>query len=183
MIDIMVTAKIETQIRTILIQCSDLKNAISTLQGYVINLLPDDGRCRFAVLRNCVEIYSWTYKPTFREPSLISREEDKEDEKDEYINSIVYYVLIKGNELLYDNLYHNAQIFDSITELHSYMKEMGYSKSEYNVIYELSVESATHDEVYGFGLGFTKEEARVNVNKDVAYYGLKVLKNDKVKEL
>lgn len=177
MTDVMVTAKIETQIRTILMQCPDLKNAISTLQGYVINLLPDDGECRFAVLRNCIEIYSWTYKPTFREPLLIVHEEEK------YISCIVYYVLIKGNELLYDNLYHNAQIFDSITELHSYMKEMGYSKSEYNVIYELSVESATHDEVYGFGLGFTKEEARVNVNKDVAYYGLKVLKNDKVKEL
>lgn len=177
MIDVMVTAKIETQIRTILIQCPDLKNAISTLQGYVINLLPDDGRCRFAVLQNCIEIYSWTYKPTFREPLPIENKEEK------YISCIVYYVLTKGNELLYDNLYHNAQIFDTITELHSYMKEMGYSKSEYNVIYELSVESATHDAAYGFGLGFTKEEARINVNKNVSYYNLKVLKNGKVKEL
>lgn len=177
MIDVMVTAKIETQIRTILIQCPDLKNAVSTLQGCVINLLPDDGRCRFAVLRNGAEIYSWTYKPTFREPLPIAHEEEK------YTSCMVYYVLLEGNELLYDNLYHNAQIFDTITELHSYMKEMGYSKSEYNVIYELSVESATHDEVYGFGLGFTKEEARTNANKDVSYYNLKVLKNGKVKEL
>ena len=105
----MITAYIKTQVRTIQVPCADNRDkAIEALQNAVYSLNSEDGRCRFVVLdkNHNHEIYSWEYQPTFR-PDLEQKEEKKVEEIEEskYGWGLIYYILKKGKELDYDNLY------------------------------------------------------------------------------
>lgn len=175
----MITAKIQTETRTIEVSCNnDKDHAISSLQNSVKLLNKEDGRCNFIVLSNGEEIYSWYYQPTFREEKKPVKA--KKEPKYEY-GSIVY-VLRNGEELLYENLYDDGHSFDSVKEAREFMKERGYSTSNYRIVYEYGVSSSDGKYDYGFGLGFTKEEAKENLNKSLAYYSLE-LKNNRIKLL
>lgn len=178
----MITARIKTQTREI-----NLKNiyqthdaAIDALQNAVYSLTPEDGRCYFFVLNNGNEIYSWNYQPTFPEGpvnKMVKKPESK------YICYLVYYVLLNGLELAYDNLYHDSQSFDSVKEARAYMKKHGWDCSEYQIVYEYSVDGLKDEYTYGWGMGFTREEAREKLNQSIGYYNLKLLKNGMIKEL
>lgn len=187
----MITARIETQTRIIPVNTPDNKDeAIRRLQDAVHTLIPEDGRCRFVVLDadHNHEIYSWEYQPTFR-PDLEQKEEKKVEEIEEskYEWGLIYYILKKGKELDYDNLYRDEWDipveFDEEKDAHNYMKAKGYGKHEYNIVYEYSVWPKDEDWVCGFGRGFTKKEAREDLNKGLEYYHLKLLANGKVKEI
>lgn len=177
----MITAKINTQIRTLVIPCDDDRNkAISALQDAVYKLTVEDGRCHFIVLNNGAEIYSWHYQPTIRE---VIKKVKKERPISPYLLSSCIYVLLKGDELNYENLYHEAEPFDSAVEAHLFMKEKGWKKYDYHIVYEYIVEDRVKDCIYGTGLGFTKVEAKEALNQNLEYYEIEVKSNGTIKEL
>lgn len=175
----MITAKIETQTRTIEVACNnDKDHAISSLQNAVYKLTKEDGRCKFVVLSNAEEIYSWYYQPTIRE----EKKATKAKKEPNYEYGSVVYVLRNGEELRYENLYDDAHFFDSVKEAREFMKERGYSTSEYQIVYEYGVSRADGRCDFGFGLGFTREQAKANLNKSISYYGLELTKYGYIKE-
>lgn len=188
----MITARIETQTRIIPVNTpNDKDEAIKRLQDAVYTLTSEDGRCRFVVMDkdHNHEIYSWEYQPTFR-PDLVKKEVEKVDVKEEeskYAWGLICYILKKGKELDYDNLYRDEWDipveFDEEKDAHNFMKAKGYGKCEYNIVYEYSVWPKDEDWTCGFGQGFTKKEAREDLNKGLECYHLKLLANGKVKEL
>ena len=187
----MYTATIHTQARTFKVPCENNKDkAIEALQQAVYSLTEEDGRCRFIVKNFGEEVYSWEYQPTFR-PDLEKKEEKKVEvkkEESEYEWNYILYVLKNGKEMDCDNFYADdfgcPFEFDDEKSAHEFMKSRGYSKDEYRLVYEYCVWPKKDDSVvYGFGKGFTKKEARENLNKDLEYYSLKLLANGKVKEL
>lgn len=168
-----VTAIIQTQARNIKVTCPNDKNeAISCLQNSVHLLNQADGRCKFVVLEDGYETYSWSYQPTFREEKTkVITKKDKS-----YILSCVYYILLNSEELAYSNLYRDSICFQSISEARQYMKEKGYSKNDYSIVYEYAADSSNSDENYGFGIGLTRKEAKERINESLSYYGLKSVK-------
>ena len=182
----MYTAIIQTAVRQIpLGQQQSKEKAIEALQQAVYTLTEEDGRCRFVVSYFTEEVYSWEYQPTFR-PDLKKVEVKEEESKYEW--NYILYVLKNGKEMDYDNFYADGFgcpfEFDDEKSAHKFMKERGYGPSEYRLVYEYCVWPKKDDSiVYGFGKGFTKKEARENLNKDLEYYSLKLLANGKVKEL
>jgi hypothetical protein len=176
----MITAKIQTQTRTIKVTCNnDKDHAISSLQNSVKLFTKEDGRCKFIVLSNEEEIYSWEYQPTIREEKKAAKA--KQEPKYKYGSLI--YVLRNGDELLYENLYDDAHSFDSVKEAREFMKERGYFTSGYQIVYEYGVSKADGSYDYGFGLGFTREEAKENLNENLKYYDLELTKYGYIKEL
>ena len=98
----MITAYINTQIRKVNVPCENNKDkAVAALQQAVYTLTEEDGRCRFVVLDNGHEIYSWSYQPTFREEK--KKKTVKKESK--YEVGYVVYILLNGKELDYDNFY------------------------------------------------------------------------------
>ena len=185
----MYTATIHTQTRTFKVSKESSRDkAIEVLQQAVYTLTEEDGRCRFVVSFFGEEVYSWEYQPTFR-PDLMQKEEEKVEavEESKYDWGLIYYILKKGKELDYDNLYRDGWDipveFDEEKDAHNFMKAKGYSKCEYNIVYEYSVWPKDEDWTCGFGQGLTKKEAREDLNKGLEYYHLKLLANGKVKEL
>ena len=87
----------------------------------------------------------------------------------------------------WDNFYRDSWDcvveFDDEKSAHEFMKSRGYSRDEYRLVYEYCVWEKDKDWTCGFGKGFTKKEARENLNKDLEYYSLKLLANGKVKEI
>lgn len=181
----MITARIETQKRVIPIECgNNQESAISALQNSVHELNKEDGRCRFVVLDNGTEIHSWEYQPTFR-PDLKTEshtETEKPTEEEKYLVGLCCYILLNGKSVEYDNFYMDGKDFDDAKAAHAFMKERGYSRSEYRVVYEYCVSNISGSTTYGFGMGFSKETARLNLNKDLAYYQMKMMKNGQVKD-
>ena len=109
-------------------------------------------------------------------------------EESNYEWGFIIYILKNGQELDYDNLYRDSWDciveFDDEKSAHEFMKKRCYNHDEYRLVYEYSVWPKDNDKVtYGLGKGFTKKEARENLNKDLKYYNLKLLANGKVKEL
>lgn len=188
----MYTAIIHTQTRTFKVSTENSQEkAIKAMQQAVCNLTEEDGRCRFVVMdtNHEKEIYSWEYQPTFR-PDLMQKEEEKVEEVEEskYDWGYIIYVLKNGKEMDWDNFYRDSWDcvveFDDEKSAHEFMKKRGYDQTEYRLVYEYCVWSKYDDSiVYGFGKGFTKKEARENLNKDLEYYSLKLLANGKVKEI
>ena len=187
----MYTATIHTQARTFKVPCENNKDkAIEALQQAVYALTEEDGRCRFIVKHFGEEVYSWEYQPTFR-PDLEKKEEKKvevKEEESEYESSCTIYVLKNGKELDWDNLYCDSiggspYDFDDEKSAHKFMKERGYDRDEYKLVYEYCVWEKDTDWNYPCVMGFSKKEARENLNKDLEYYSLKLLANGKVKEL
>lgn len=185
----MITAKIKTQTRTIKVTCNnDKDHAISSLQNSVKLLTKEDGRCKFIVLSNEEEIYSWEYQPTIRE-DLTQKEEKGVDVKEEskYEWGVVIYILKNGEELDWDNFYRDSWDcvvdFDDEKSAHEFMRKQGYDQSKYRLVYEYTVWEKDADWAYPCALGFTKKEARENMNINLKYYNLKLLANGKVKEL
>ena len=134
----MITASIHTQVRIIDVPCENHKDkAISALQNAVGQLTVEDGRCRFVVNDRFHEIYSWSYQPTIREEI---KKVKKERPVSPYILSSCIYVLLRGEELDYDNFYH-GEIFNDTAEAHQYMKERGWSKHDYHIVYEYVVDA------------------------------------------
>lgn len=176
----MITASIKTQQRTISVPCADDKDkAISALQDSVSNLTEEDGRCQFIVLSNGTEIYSWYYQPTFRE-----EKKSKSIKKDsQYEVSSEIYVIREGEELSYDSFYDEGVSFNSVAEARRYMKDKNYSQSEYRIAYEYIISDINGSCIYGTGLGYSREEAKVSLNQSIAYYGLKLNKQNKVVSL
>lgn len=174
----MITAKIQTQTRTIKVACNnDKDHAISSLQNAVYNLNEEDGRCKFIVLSNGEEIYSWYYQPTFRK----GKKPIKAKKEPKYELGYVVYILLNGKDLSYDNLYHDAIFFDSVKEAREFMKERGYSIYDYQIVYEYMVSDSKGACLYGTGLGFTKAEAKESLNRSLSYYSLK-LNNNRIVE-
>lgn len=186
----MITACIHTQIRTVNVPCDNDRNkAIAALQQSVFDLTKEDGRCKFVVSEWGTEVYSWEYQPTFREDLEVkeSKKVEAKEPESKYDWGLIYYILKKGKELDYDNLYRDEWDipveFDEEKDAHNFMKAKGYSKYEYNIVYEYSVWPKDEDWVCGFGRGLTKKEAREDLNKGLEYYHLKLLANGKVKEI
>ena len=188
----MYTGIIHTQTRTFKVSTENSQEkAIEVLQQAVYNLTEEDGRCRFVVKWRNEEVYSWEYQPTFR-PDLKKEEEtmkvEVKEEEPKYEWNYRLYVLKDGKEMDYDNFYADGFgspfEFDDEKSAHRFMKERGFGPSAYRLVYEYCVWLKKDDSVvYGFGKGFTKKEARENLNKDLEYYSLKLLANGKVKEL
>ena len=188
----MITARIDTSIRSIPVPCeNNREKAIEALQQAVYTLTEEDGRCRFVVLDtdHMKEIYFWEYQPTFRkelDKKEIKKVEVKEEES-KYEWNYILYLLKDGKEIDYDNFYSDEFDcpfeFDDEKSAHKFMKERGYGPSAYRLVYEYCVWEKDKDWTCGFGKGFTKKEARENLNKDLKYYGLKLLANGKVKEI
>ena len=186
----MITAKIQTQTRTIEVPCkNDKDSAISSLQNSVKSLTKEDGRCKFIVLSDGEEIYSWEYQPTFRS-DLKQKEENKvvvKEEESKYECGISIYILRNGEEMDWDNFYRDSwdcvADFDDEKSAHEFMRKRGYSQSEYRLVYEYAVWEKGADWIYPCALGLTKKEARENMNINLKCYNLKLLANGKVKEL
>lgn len=182
----MYTATIHTAVRQVPLGKQESKEkAIEALQQAVYTLTEEDGRCRFFVSYFTEEVYSWEYQPTFR-PDLKTEthiETEKPTEEEKYLVGLCCYVLLNGKSVEYDNFYMDGKDFDDAKAAHAFMKERGYSRSEYRVVYEYCVSNISGSTTYGFGLGISKETARLNLNKDLEYYHLKLLANGKVKEL
>ena len=186
----MYTATIHTAVRQVPLGKQESKEkAIEALQQAVYTLTEEDGRCRFVVSYFTEEVYSWEYQPTFR-PDLKQKEEKKVEVKEEeskYEWNYILYVLKNGTELDYDNFYADGfgcpYEFDEEKSAHEFMKGRGYSKDEYRLVYEYCVWEKDKDWTCGCACGFTKKEARKNLNKNLVYYHLKLLVNGKVKEL
>ena len=179
-LSIMITASIYTQVRKMDVPCRNNKEkAISALQNAVYKLTVEDGRCRFVVYESGQEIYSWSYQPTIRKEE---KKAVKERPISLYVLSSCIYVLLKDDELNYDNLYHEAESFDSAAEAHQFMKERGWNKYDYHIVYEYIVDSRNQDCIYGTGLGFTKAEAKEQLNRNLEYYNIEVKKNGTIKE-
>lgn len=175
----MITARIITEVRQIEVKCENNKdNAISALQESVKQLTKEDGRCKFIVSDYYSEIYSWYYQPTFREEKTNKKKTTNESK---YMVGLTIYVLLNGAELNLGNFFHDDKNFDSVAEARKYMKEKGYSSYEYKIVYEYSVSSTINECCYGFGLGFTRNEAKDNLNKSIKYYSLEY-KNNRVKK-
>lgn len=176
----MITARIHTQIRIIDVPCeNDKDKAISALQKAVYQLTVEDGRCWF-VVNNCGhEIYSWSYQPTFREEK--KKKTVKKESK--YVVGLIVYILLNGEELSYDNFYDDGTYFDTVAKAREFMKERGYGKYDYQVVYEYTVSSRDGNNDYGFGLGFTKAEAKEQLNRNLKYYNLEVKPNGTIKEI
>ena len=178
---LMIRADIHTAVRTINVPCeNDRDKAVTALQDAVGQLTVEDGRCRFIVTQDGSEVYSWSYQPTIREEVKRIK---KERPVSPYILSSCIYVLLVDKELCYDNLYHEAEDFNSAAEAHQFMKERGWSKYDYRIVYEYVVEDRSQDCIYGTGLGFTKAEAKEQLNCDLKYYHIEVTKNGIVKDL
>lgn len=186
----MYTATIHTAVRQVPLGKQESKEkAIEALQQAVYTLTEEDGRCRFVVSYFTEEVYSWEYQPTFR-PDLKQKEEKKVEVKEEeskYDSNYILYVLKNGKKLDYDNFYADGfgcpYEFDEEKSAHEFMKGRGYSKDEYRLVYEYCVWEKDKDWTCGCACGFTKKEARENLNKNLVYYHLKLLANGKVKEL
>lgn len=177
----MITANIHTQIRVIDIPCENHKDrAICALQNAVHQLTIEDGRCRFVVNDCGHEIYSWSYQPTIRRDI---KKVKKDGSISPYILSSCIYVLLKDEELNYENLYHEAESFDSAAEAHQFMKERGWKKYDYHIVYEYVLEARNQDCIYGTGLGFTKTESKEQLNRNLKYYNIELKINGKVREL
>lgn len=177
----MITGRIHTQIRTIDVPCGDNKDkAVSALQNAVYQLTVEDGRCRFVVNDWGQEIYSWTYQPTIRKEI---KKVKKERPVSPYILSLCVYVLLRGQELNYDNLYHEAEMFDNADKAHQFMKERGWTKRDYHIVYEYVVDGVDEDCIYGTGLGLTKAEAKEQLNRNLEYYHIEVKKNGTIKDI
>ena len=73
--------------------------------------------------------------------------------------------------------------FDDEKGAHEFMKERGYSRSEYRVVYEYCVSNISGNSVYGFGLGFSVEKARESLNESLSNHALKLLGNQMVEEV
>lgn len=176
----MITARIETQVRRIDVPCADNRDkAVSALQDAVYKLTPEDGRCRFVVFNDGHKVYSWSYQPTFRqEKSTV-----KVKKESKYMLGCVVYTLLNGEDLAYENLYHDAEPFDSAAQAHRFMKERGWSKNNYRIVYEHVVEDRAGNCIYGTGLGFTKAEAKEQLNRNLEYYNIEVKKNGTIKEI
>ena len=176
----MYTATIHTQTRILNIPCENNRDeAISALQQAVYMLTEEDGRCRFVVAYLDNEVYSWEYQPTFRKDLKKRKNITSVKKEPEYFLGYIIYVLKNGLDLSYDNFYADGQIFDSAIQAHEFMKERGYNKHDYRLVYEYGLSDDKND--YGFGLGFTKAEAKENLNERIAEYNLIVMKNGKVK--
>ena len=188
----MITAYIKTQVRKIQVPCADNRDkAIEALQNAVYSLNSEDGRCRFVVLdkNHNQEIYSWEYQPTFR-PDLVKKEVEKVDVKEEeskYDWGCVIYILKNGKEMDWDNFYRDSWDcvvdFDDEKSAHEFMRKRGYDQTEYRLVYEYTVWEKGADTTYPPELGFTKKEARENLNINLKHYNLKLLANGKVKEI
>ena len=188
----MITARIETQTRIIpVVTPNDKDEAIKRLQDAVYTLTSEDGRCRFVVMDkdHNREIYSWEYQPTFR-PDLVKKEAEKVDVKEEeskYDWGYVIYILKNGEEMDWDNFYRDSwdcvADFDDEKSAHEFMRKRGYDQTEYRLVYEYAVWEKGADTTYPPELGFSKKEARKNLNINLKRYNLKLLANGKVKEL
>lgn len=188
----MIRANIHTAVRVINVPCvNDRKQAISALQEAVSQLTPEDGRCRFVVSDSDhnKEIYSWEYQPTFR-PDLVKKEAEKvvvKEEESKYDWGYVIYILKNGEEMDWDNFYRDSwdcvADFDDEKSAHEFMRKRGYDQTEYRLVYEYAVWEKGADTTYPPELGFTKKEARKNLNINLKHYNLKLLANGKVKEL
>lgn len=177
----MITARIETQVRTMSVACeNDRDKAISALQDSVCRLTEEDGRCRFIVTDQGHDVYEWTYQPTFRKEVKKAKSERPVSN---YMLSSCIYVLLADKELHYENLYHEAESFDSAADAHQFMKERGWNKSDYRIVYEYVVEGREQDCIYGTGLGFTKAEAKEELNRELEYYHMEVNKCGKIREI
>lgn len=177
----MITAKIITRTRTIDVPCLNDKNhAISKLQDSVSMLTEQDSRCRFVVFDGGHEVYSWYYQPTIRTDVKPAKCMTKKVSK--YYLDCVIYILLAGEELSYTNLYHEGEVFNSVKEARSVMKERGYGIADYQIVYEYSVSDAEGTD-YGTGLGFTKDEAKARLNSALAYYNRQVMSNGTIKRL
>lgn len=188
----MYTATIHTAVRQVPLGKQESKEkAIEALQQAVYTLTEEDGRCRFVVSYFTEEVYSWEYQPTFR-PNLKKKEEKKKvevkEEESKYEWNCAIYVLKNEKELDYDNLYGDSiggspYDFDDEKSAHKFMKERGYGRDDYRLVYEYCVWPKDKDWNFPCVMGFTEKEARENLNKDLEYYSLKLLANGKIKEL
>lgn len=177
----MITARIETQVHTLPVRCeSSREKAISALQDAVCKLTEEDGRCKFVVDENGHIVYHWFYQPTFRKE--VKKVERKRTESP-YILTSCIYILLSDKELCYENLYHEAENFNSTVEAHRFMKERGWNKCDYHIAHEYIVEDRTEDCIYGTGLGFTKAEAKEALNRNLKYYEIEVTKNGTIKNI
>ena len=175
----MITACIHTQIRTVNVPCDNDRNkAIAALQQSVFDITKEDGRCKFVVSEWGTEVYSWEYQPTFREEKkkVVVKKEP------EYCYDYVIYILLNGKELDYDNFYAEGQYFNLAVQAHEFMKERGYRRYDYKLVYEYGASSIDGKHDYGFGLGFTKTEAIEKLNQSLSYYNLQ-LKNGQIREI
>lgn len=178
-LSIMITASIYTQVRKMDVPCRNNKDkAISALQDAIYKLTVEDGRCRFVVYESGQEIYSWSYQPTIREEK--KKKTVKKESK--YVVDYIVYILLNGKELDYDNFYADGTYFDTVAKAREFMKERGWSKYDYQVVYEYAVSSRDGRNDYGFGLGFTKAEAKEKLNRNLEYYNIEVRKNGTIKE-
>lgn len=178
----MYSATIHTAIRQIPLGKQESKEkAIEALQQAVYKLAEEDGRCRFVVSFFGEEVYSWDYQPTFRKDLKKKVKKNAVKKEPKYFLGYVIYVLLNGEELSYDNFYADGEFFDSAIQVHEFMKERGYGKSNYRLVYEYGLSDDSGD--YGFGMGFTKTEAKEKLNERIAEYGLVVMPNGKIKEL
>ena len=174
----MIKAIIKTQTRILEVPCRDNKEqAISSLHNAVSRLNKEDGRCRFIVLNNGAEIYSWSYQPTIRN----EKKGVKVSKDPKYGWGCIVYILLNGKDLCYENFYHDAEFFSSVKDARVFMKERGFSAFDYRVVYEYSVDGP-NGTLIGAGLGFTKLEAKESLNKSLAYYNLE-LRNGRVIEV
>lgn len=176
----MYSATIHTAIRQIPLGKQESKEkAIEALQQAVYKLNEEDGRCRFVVSFFGEEVYSWEYQPTFRKGLKKKAKNTAVKKEPKYFLGYIIYVLLNGKELDWGNFYADAQIFDKAVQAHEFMKERGYGKHDYRLVYEYSLSDDRGD--YGFGMGFTKSEAKEKLNERIAVYGLVVMKNGTIK--
>lgn len=181
----MLTARIETESRQVPVKAEkDIDGTIRNLQKAVSSLRPEDGRCRFIICEDDEMVCSWSYSPAFRETGEV---EVKKMEKSGYVVNLKFFVLLNGLGLCRTNFYRDDEggvvDFDDVKAAHAFMKERGYSRSEYRVVYEYCVSNISGNSVYGFGLGFSEEEARENLNESLSNHALKLLENQMVEEV
>lgn len=181
----MLTARIETESRQVPVKAEkDIDGTIRNLQEAVSSLRPEDGRCRFIICEDDEMVCSWSYSPAFRETGEV---EVKKMEKSGYVVNLKFFVLLNGLGLCRTNFYRDDEggvvDFDDVKAAHAFMKERGYSRSEYRVVYEYCVSNISGNSVYGFGLGFSEEEARENLNESLSNHALKLLENQMVEEV
>lgn len=171
----MISASIITSTRVLNVNCDNNKEkAIEALQNSVNCLNKEDGRCKFVVYQDGVELYSWFYQPTIREEKM---KQKKIRPISPYRLSLIIYLILNGKELNYNNLYHDGEMFDSVAEARLLMKDKGYGRDDYHIVYEYIVDNRNHDCIYGTGLGYTKAEAKEQLNRNLEYYNIIVKPN------